>query len=83
MKACVEKHSKSTKTANEIEKNLLKIAIKTFYAVEDKKITLKDLLVCDKPFRAALEVFIKCFNYAKVARNIIFFVLWIEASFFF
>jgi len=70
IKHIVELSSKSKSKAVEIEDNIFKIGIKCYFLVEDKRITIDDLLVADKPLRQALELLSRCYDHAKFARNV-------------
>jgi hypothetical protein len=50
------------KKAEELEKNIIKIAVKAFMLVENKKLNGDDFLAADAPLREAFELLIKCFN---------------------
>jgi len=69
IKKVVERESKSSKKAAEIEENVYKIGVKAYFLLLDNKICWNDLLASDKPCRAALELLIKCHNHAKFVRS--------------
>jgi hypothetical protein len=64
----VERESKSSKKATEIEENIYKIGVKAFFLMDAKKINIDQLLVADKPLRSALELLVKCHDHAKYSR---------------
>jgi len=68
LKHIVERESKSSKKANEIEENIFKLGVKAYFLLNDKRITMDDLLVADKPLRSALELLAKCHDHAKYSR---------------
>ncbi len=61
MKRIVKKES-SQKKADEFEKNIIKIAVKSYLLIENKKLTGDDFLEVDAPLRESFELMIKCFN---------------------
>ena len=61
MKRIVKKES-SQKKADEFEKNIIKIAVKSYLLIENKKLTGDDFLEVDSPLRESFELMIKCFN---------------------
>ena len=63
IKQIAKRESNSQKKADEVEQNLFKIGVKAYILVSQKKISLADLLVADKPIREALEVFSKCYHH--------------------
>jgi len=68
LKHIIERESKSSKKATEIEENIYKIGVKAFFLIDAKKVTLDELLIADKPLRAALELLVKCHDHAKYSR---------------
>jgi len=68
LKHIVERNSKSSKKANEVEENIYKLGVKTFFLIDGGKISIEDLLTADKPLRAALELLAKCHDHAKFSR---------------
>jgi len=62
LKHIVKAESGSSKKADELEKNILKIAVKSFLLIEDKILTADDFLIADKPLREAFELMVKVFN---------------------
>jgi len=59
----------SAKAADDLEKNIIAIAVKAFLLIEDKKVTADDFLQADKPLREAFELMIKVFNGRGRAQN--------------
>jgi len=68
LKHIVERNSKSSKKANEVEENIYKFGVKAFFLIDGGKISIDDLLVADKPLRFALELLAKCHDHAKFSR---------------
>eukprot|EP01130_Rhizamoeba_saxonica_P005459 TRINITY_DN2184_c0_g1_i1.p1 TRINITY_DN2184_c0_g1~~TRINITY_DN2184_c0_g1_i1.p1 ORF type:complete len:334 (+),score=90.03 TRINITY_DN2184_c0_g1_i1:378-1379(+) len=62
LKKIVRKDSGSNRKAEELERNIIKIAVKAFILIDDKKISADAFLVADGPIRSAFELLIKCFN---------------------
>jgi len=62
LKRIVKSESGSTKKAEDLEKNIIKIAVKSFLLIENKNLTADDFLVADKPLREAFELMVKVFN---------------------
>jgi len=69
LKRIIEKDTKSTKKASEIEDNLFKIGVKAYFLIDAGKCKFDDLLAADKPVRQALEILTKCHDHAKYSRN--------------
>lgn len=61
LKRIVRKES-GQKKADEIEKNIIKIAVKSYLLVENKTLKGEAFLVADKPLRDAFELMAKIFN---------------------
>jgi len=53
----------TSKIANEIEENLIKIITKAFFLEKDKKITLDEFLEADDPLRSAFETLVEMRDY--------------------
>jgi len=68
LKLIIERDTKSSKRANEVEDNIYKLGIKAFFLLDAKKITMDDLLIADKPLRTSLELLAKCHDHAKYSR---------------
>eukprot|EP01130_Rhizamoeba_saxonica_P005782 TRINITY_DN228_c0_g1_i1.p1 TRINITY_DN228_c0_g1~~TRINITY_DN228_c0_g1_i1.p1 ORF type:complete len:327 (-),score=62.74 TRINITY_DN228_c0_g1_i1:132-1064(-) len=62
LKAIVKKDTGSSKRAEEIEKNLIKLMVKTVLLIEDKKLTPHQFIVVDRPLRQAFSILLTCFN---------------------
>jgi len=62
LKRIVKSESGSAKKAEDLEKNIIKIAVKAFLLIENKVLTADDFLVADKPLREAFELMVKVFN---------------------
>jgi len=62
LKRIVKHESGSAKKADELEKNIIKIAVKSFLLIENKILSADDFLVADKPLRDAFELMVKVFN---------------------
>jgi len=70
MKHIIEKESKSSKKANDIEENIFKVGIKSYFLIDGGICKLDDFLEADRPWRQALEIMIRCHNHAKYSRNV-------------
>jgi len=62
LKHIVKTRTGDAKQAEELEKNIIKIAVKAFLLIENKQITADEFLVADKPLREAFELMVKVFN---------------------
>jgi len=62
LKRIVKSESGSPKKAEDLEKNIIKIPVKSFLLIENKILTADDFLVADKPLREAFELMVKVFN---------------------
>jgi len=62
LKTIVKAHSGNSKAGEDLEKNIIRIAVKSFILIEDKKLTADDFLVADKPLRESFELMVKIFN---------------------
>jgi len=62
LKRIVKTQTGDAKQAEELEKNIIKIAVKAFLLIENKQITADEFLVADKPLREAFELMVKVFN---------------------
>jgi len=65
LKRIVKAESGSAKKADDLEKNIIKIAVKSFLLVENKQLQADDFLIADKPLREAFELMVKVFNGRK------------------
>jgi hypothetical protein len=63
LKSIIEKDTKSTKKANEIEDNILRIGVKVYFLVSEGKLDPSQVMVAEKPMRNALALFITCRNH--------------------
>ncbi len=59
-----------TDKAEELEKNIIKIAVKGYLLVENKAVKVDDFMVADKPLRDAFELMVKVFKYDLVLSSI-------------
>jgi len=62
LKALVTVESGSSKKADEMEKNIIKIAVKAYILVDNKDLKGEQFLVADKPLRDAFNLLVKVFN---------------------
>jgi len=62
LKALVTVESGSSKKADELEKNIIKIAVKAYILVDNKDIKGEQFLIADKPLRDAFNLLVKVFN---------------------
>jgi len=62
LKRLVKVESGSAKKAEDLEKNVIKIAVKSFLLIEEGILTADDFLVADKPLREAFELMVKVFH---------------------
>jgi len=62
LKALVTVESGSSKKADELEKNIIKIAVKAYILVDNKDLKGEQFLVADKPLRDAFNLLVKVFN---------------------
>jgi len=69
MKALVQAESGSSKKAEELEANIVKIAVKVFLLVENKHIKGSELLKADAPLRNAFNLLVKVFNGRRRAKR--------------
>jgi len=69
MKALVQAESGSKPKAEELEANIVKIAVKVFLLVENKSIKGSDLLKADAPLRNAFNLLVKVFNGRRRAKR--------------
>jgi len=69
LKALVQAESGSSKKADELEANILKIAVKAFLLVENKDLKGSDFLKADAPLRAAFNLLVKVFNGRRRAKR--------------
>jgi len=69
LKALVQAESGSARKAEELEANILKIAVKAFLLVENKDLKGSDFLKADAPLRTAFNLLVKVFNGRKRAKR--------------
>jgi len=69
LKALVTVESGSEKKANELEKNIIKIAVKAYILVDNKYLKGEQFLVADKPLRDAFNLLVKVFNGRQRAKK--------------
>jgi len=69
LKALVTVESGSDKKANEMEKNIIKIAVKAYILVDNKILKGDQFLVADKPLRDAFNLLVKVFNGRQRAKK--------------
>jgi len=69
MKVIVKAQTANVKAAEDLEKNIIAIAVKAFLLIEEKKLIADDFLLADKPLREAFELMIKVFNGRGRAQN--------------
>jgi len=69
LKALVQAESGSVKKAEELEADILKIAVKAFLLVENKDLKGSDFLKADAPLRTAFNLLVKVFNGRKRAKR--------------
>jgi len=65
LKHIVKAESNSQKKADDMEKNIIKLAVKALLLVENKTLQADDFLAVDKPLREAFELMVKVFNGRK------------------
>jgi len=68
VKTLVEKQTKSSKAATDVENNIMKLGIKAYFIIDDGRMKLDDLLLADKPLRQALELLSKCYDHARYSK---------------
>jgi len=69
LKALVTTESGSEKKAAEMEKNIVKIAVKAYILVDNKYLKGEQFLVADKPLRDAFNLLVKVFNGRQRAKK--------------
>jgi len=65
LKKIVKAESNSQKKADDLEKHIIKLAVKSLLLVENKKLQADDFLAVDKPLRDSFELMVKVFNGRK------------------
>eukprot|EP01120_Amphizonella_sp_Union-15-10_P004837 TRINITY_DN1559_c0_g1_i3.p1 TRINITY_DN1559_c0_g1~~TRINITY_DN1559_c0_g1_i3.p1 ORF type:complete len:374 (+),score=129.04 TRINITY_DN1559_c0_g1_i3:90-1211(+) len=58
----IVKKESNAKKADELEKNIIKLAVKSYLLIDKGKLRGDDFLIADSPLREAFELLIKCFN---------------------
>jgi len=71
----VEKEGKNSNANNsekakEIEENIFKIGVKTFFILNEGLLTMDDVVKADAPLRAAMELLAKCYDHAKYSKKV-------------
>jgi len=69
LKALVTVESGSTKKADEMEANIIKIAVKAYILVDNKLVKGEQFLVADKPLRDAFNLLVKVFHGRQRAKK--------------
>eukprot|EP01127_Copromyxa_protea_P018255 TRINITY_DN56_c0_g2_i1.p1 TRINITY_DN56_c0_g2~~TRINITY_DN56_c0_g2_i1.p1 ORF type:complete len:322 (-),score=88.49 TRINITY_DN56_c0_g2_i1:67-990(-) len=69
LKALVQAESGSSKKSDELEGNIIKIAVKAFLLVENKNLKGSDFLKADQPLRTAFNLLVKVFNGRRRAKR--------------
>jgi len=62
LKNIVRADSNNPKRAEELEKNIIKIAVKSYLLIEKGTLDPDEFLKADKPLRSAFELLCRCFN---------------------
>jgi len=62
LKKIVKKESGDPKRSEELEKDIIKIAVKSYLLIENGKLNTEEFLKADKPLREAFELLSKCYN---------------------
>jgi len=58
----VKAESNSNKKADDLEKNILKITLKSYLLLENSSIKAEDFLEADKSLREAFELLVRIYN---------------------
>ncbi|KAL6071169.1 hypothetical protein QOT17_006408 [Balamuthia mandrillaris] len=66
MKHIIEKESGSAKKGADIERDILKIGVKCYFALSAGNITVAQILPADQPLRKALNIFCRCQEHVSV-----------------
>lgn len=69
LKALVQAESGSAKKAEQLEADIIKIAVKAFLLVENKDLKGSDFLKADAPLRTAFNLLVKVFNGRRRAKR--------------
>jgi len=62
LKKIVNKESKNDKKGQNLEKNIIKIAVKSYLVIENGKIAPDEFLKMDAPLRSAFELLSRCYS---------------------
>jgi len=62
LKKIVKKESDNTKKAEDLEKNIIKIAVKSYILIEKGKLQGEEFLKADASLREAFELLSRCYN---------------------
>jgi len=62
LKNIVRKESGNQKRSEDLEKNIIKIAVKSYLLIENGKLSGEDFLKADAPLREAFELLSRCYN---------------------
>jgi len=62
LKNIVRVESNNPRKAEDLEKNIIKIAVKSYLLIEKNKIDSDEFLKADRPLRSAFELLCRCFN---------------------
>jgi len=62
LKNIVRVESDNPKKADELEKNIIKIAVKSYLLIDKGKLDPDEFLKADKPLREAFELLVRCYN---------------------
>jgi len=72
LKKIVSKESGDPKRGDDLEKNIIKIAVKSFLLIENGKLNGEEFLKADAPLREAFELLSKCYNNRGKAKPDVF-----------
>jgi len=62
LKKIVKKESGDTKRSEDLEKNIIKIAVKSYLLIEKGKLNAEEFLKADQPLRESFELLSRCYN---------------------
>jgi len=63
-------NSNNPEKAKEIEENIFKIGVKTFFILNEGQLTMDDVIKADAPLRSAMELLSKCYDHAKYSKKV-------------
>jgi len=69
LKRIVKTQTGDAKQGEDLEKNIIKLAVKAFLLIENKQVNADDFLVADKPLRESFELMVKVFNGRSRAKD--------------